>query len=174
MLTNANPSGKLTDAAGGFIALRSALPPEQMIQTMRASVSEVDPLLALEQVQTMNEAIVNIEAPRRFNTSLITSFALGALLLVITGIYAVVAFSVSLQTGGNCHQDGAWSATGRHRSAGAHFRGKAGVSRLRTRSSRLSGFVAAGELISVQGECDGSADLPRRRRNHGADHAPRI
>ena len=99
MLTNANPSGKLTDAAGGFIALRSALPPEQMIQTMRASVSEVDPLLALEQVQTMNEAIVNIEAPRRFNTSLITSFALGALLLVITGIYAVVAFSVSLRTG---------------------------------------------------------------------------
>ncbi len=98
-LTNATASGKLTDAAGGFIVLRSALPPEQMIQTLRASIAEVDPLLALEQVQTMKEAIVNIEAPRRFNTSLITSFALGALLLVITGIYAVVAFSVSLRTG---------------------------------------------------------------------------
>jgi len=97
-LTNATPSGKLTGAAGGFIALRSALPPEQMIQTLRASVAEVDPLLALEQVQTMNEAIVNIEAPRRFNTSLISGFALGALLLVITGIYAVVAYSVSLRT----------------------------------------------------------------------------
>jgi putative ABC transport system permease protein len=98
-LTNATASGKLTDAAGGFIALRSALPPEQMIQTLRASVAEVDPLLALEQVQTMKEAIVNIEAPRRFNTRLITSLAIGALLLVITGIYAVVAFSVSLRTG---------------------------------------------------------------------------
>ncbi len=98
-LTNATASGKLTDAAGGFIALRSALPPEQMIQTLRASVAEIDPLLALEQVQTMKEAIVNIEAPRRFNTGLITSFAIGALLLVITGIYAVVAFSVSLRTG---------------------------------------------------------------------------
>jgi ABC-type antimicrobial peptide transport system permease subunit len=46
----------------------------------------------------MSEAIANIEAPRRFNTTLITSFALGALLLAITGIYAVVAFSVSLRT----------------------------------------------------------------------------
>jgi ABC-type antimicrobial peptide transport system permease subunit len=38
-----------------------------------------------------------VEAPRRFNTDLITSFALGALLLAVTGIYAVVAFSVSLR-----------------------------------------------------------------------------
>jgi ABC-type antimicrobial peptide transport system permease subunit len=55
-------------------------------------------LLALEQVQTMDEAIANVEAPRRFNTSLISAFALAALLLVVTGIYAVVAFSVSLRT----------------------------------------------------------------------------
>ncbi|MCU1251367.1 MAG: Macrolide-specific ABC-type efflux carrier [Edaphobacter sp.] len=36
--------------------------------------------------------------PRRFNTDLITTFAAGALLLAITGIYAVVAFSVSQRT----------------------------------------------------------------------------
>ena len=46
----------------------------------------------------MNDVISNVEAPRRFNTGLITAFALGALLLAITGIYAVVAFSVSLRT----------------------------------------------------------------------------
>jgi putative ABC transport system permease protein len=46
----------------------------------------------------MNDVISNVEAPRRFNTDLITAFALGALLLAITGIYAVVAFSVSLRT----------------------------------------------------------------------------
>jgi putative ABC transport system permease protein len=46
----------------------------------------------------MNEVISNVEAPRRFNTDLITAFAAGALLLAITGIYAVVAFSVSLRT----------------------------------------------------------------------------
>ena len=46
----------------------------------------------------MDDVISNVEAPRRFNTTLITAFALGALLLAITGIYAVVAFSVSLRT----------------------------------------------------------------------------
>jgi putative ABC transport system permease protein len=46
----------------------------------------------------MNDVISNVEAPRRFNTDLVTAFALGALLLAITGIYAVIAFSVSLRT----------------------------------------------------------------------------
>jgi len=46
----------------------------------------------------MSEVISNVEAPRRFNTDLITAFAMGALLLAVTGIYAVVAFSVSLRT----------------------------------------------------------------------------
>lgn len=91
-------TGKLTDPAGGYITLRSALPPEQMVHTLRSTVAEIDPLLALEQVQPMTEAIANVEAPRRFNTGLISAFALGALLLALTGIYAVVAFSASLRT----------------------------------------------------------------------------
>ena len=55
-------------------------------------------MLALQQVQPMDDAISSVEAPRRFNTDLITAFAVGALLLAVTGIYAVVAFSVSLRT----------------------------------------------------------------------------
>jgi putative ABC transport system permease protein len=46
----------------------------------------------------MTDAISNVEAPRRFNTQLITAFAIGALLLAVGGIYAVVAFSVSLRS----------------------------------------------------------------------------
>jgi predicted permease len=91
-------AGKLTDAAGAYITLRSALPSEQVAQTLRSAVAKVDPMLALQQVQAMEDAISNVEAPRRFNTDLITSFAAGALLLAITGIYAVVAFSVSMRT----------------------------------------------------------------------------
>jgi putative ABC transport system permease protein len=91
-------TGKLSNPTGGYIVLRSALPPEQMTQTLRASIAEIDPLLALQQVQPMDDVISNVEAPRRFNTDLITAFALGALLLAITGIYAVVAFSVSLRS----------------------------------------------------------------------------
>jgi putative ABC transport system permease protein len=97
IMEGAQSAAPLTDPQFGFITLRSALPPEQMMQTLRATVAEVDPALALDPVETMNDVISNIEAPRRFNTSLITAFAVGALLLSITGIYAVVAFSVSLR-----------------------------------------------------------------------------
>jgi predicted permease len=98
ILNGPEDTGALTGAATGYITLRSALPPEQMIQTLRSTIAEIDPLLALQQVQPMSDVISNVEAPRRFNTTLITAFAAVALLLSVTGIYAVVAFSVSLRT----------------------------------------------------------------------------
>ena len=91
-------AAELTGPAGGYITLRSALPPEHMTNILRSTVAAIDPMLALEQIQPMNDVISNVEAPRRFNTDLITGFAAGALLLAIIGIYAVVAFSVSLRT----------------------------------------------------------------------------
>jgi len=97
-LYGSESSGKLSKAAGGYITLRSALPPEEMTQTLRSAVAAVDPLLALQQMRTMNDVISTTEAPRRFNTDLIAAFAIGALLLAITGIYAVVAFSASQRT----------------------------------------------------------------------------
>ena len=69
-----------------------------MIQALRSTITEIDPLLALQEVRPLTDAISQIEMPRRFNTDLITAFAVGALLLAITGIYAVMAFSVSQRT----------------------------------------------------------------------------
>jgi ABC-type antimicrobial peptide transport system permease subunit len=83
---------------GGYIMLRSALPPEQMTNALRSTVASLDPLLALQQMQTMDEALSSTEAPRRFNTSIITAFAMGALLLATIGVYAVIAFSVSMRS----------------------------------------------------------------------------
>jgi predicted permease len=91
-------SGKLSNPSGGCILVRSALPPEQITQTVRSAIAEIDPLLALQHVQPMDAVMASVESPRRFNTDLITAFALAALLLALTGIYAVVAFSVSLRT----------------------------------------------------------------------------
>ena len=80
---------------GGFITLRSALPPEQMKNALRATVRSIDPQLPLTQVQAMEQAVSQTEAPRRFNTVLIGSFAFAAVLLAILGIYSVIAFSVA-------------------------------------------------------------------------------
>jgi predicted permease len=79
----------------GFIVARSALPPDQMENTMSRVVRELDPQLPLSQVQTMDEVVAQSEGPRRFNTAVVTSFALAAVLLAGLGIYSIVAFSVA-------------------------------------------------------------------------------
>jgi putative ABC transport system permease protein len=95
VLADSNLTEQLTSRDGGFIVLRSSLPPQEMARVLRGTFAEVDPLLALQEVRPMIDVMAHVEAPRRFNTDLIAAFAIGALLLAVTGIYAVVAFSVS-------------------------------------------------------------------------------
>jgi putative ABC transport system permease protein len=97
ILYGTDPSADLVNPAGGFLVARSTLPADQIIGTVRETVAGIDPLLPLEQVQSMSDVMSDVEAPRRFNTDLITVFAFGALVLALTGIYAVVAFSISVR-----------------------------------------------------------------------------
>jgi ABC-type antimicrobial peptide transport system permease subunit len=83
--------------ADGWIVLRTRVAPEQMEDSLRATVRKIDSQLPLYQMQTMEDAISKSEAPRRFNTVLISSFAIAAVLLSVLGIYGVIAFSVALR-----------------------------------------------------------------------------
>jgi predicted permease len=80
---------------GGFIALRTAIPPGQMENALRAIVRSIDPQLPLTQVQTMAQTLSHSEAPRRFNTVILSAFATAAVLLAVLGVYSVIAFSVA-------------------------------------------------------------------------------
>jgi putative ABC transport system permease protein len=86
------------DAQGGSIVLRTALPPEQMIRALRATVHSIDPQLPLTHVQSMEQTISSSEAPRRFDTVLISGFAAAAVLLAFLGIYSVIAFTAGMRT----------------------------------------------------------------------------
>ena len=94
------PLANLADINGnsGYVALRTTLPPEQLENSMRATFASLDPQLALAQIQTMEQAVSDSEAPRRFHTAVITAFAVGAVFLAVLGIYSVVAFSVALRS----------------------------------------------------------------------------
>jgi putative ABC transport system permease protein len=81
----------------GNILLRTRMEPEQMENALRAAVHQIDPQLPLYHVQTMEHAIDSSEAPRRFNTVLISCFALVAVLLSVLGIYSIIAFTVALR-----------------------------------------------------------------------------
>lgn len=82
---------------GGYIVLRTTGQPDLMANSLRAAVRSVDPQLALTQIQSLEQAVSDSEAPRRFNTGIITAFALAAVFLAALGIYSVVAFSAALR-----------------------------------------------------------------------------
>jgi predicted permease len=82
---------------GGYIALRASIEPRQMVNALRATVRSIDPQLPLTQVQSMEQAVSDSEAPRRFNTGVISAFAIAAVLLAALGIYSVIAFSAALR-----------------------------------------------------------------------------
>jgi putative ABC transport system permease protein len=91
------PPGMLTGNAGSIV-LRGQQPPEQMADSLRAVVRSVDPQLPLTQVESMDRVVSEGQAPRRFNTALVSAFAGAAVLLALLGIYSVIAFSTALRT----------------------------------------------------------------------------
>ncbi len=89
-------AGELTGTYG-YIVLHTDTPPEQLENSLRAAVRSIDPQLPLTEMQTMEHVISDSEAPRLFNTVLISAFAMIALLLAVLGIYSVIAFSIALR-----------------------------------------------------------------------------
>lgn len=91
------PEGTL-EGDSGAILMRAGLPPEQMENALRTTVREIDARLPLTQVESMQKVVEEGEAPRRFNTIVISAFAGAAVLLALLGIYSVIAFSAALRT----------------------------------------------------------------------------
>ncbi|MFZ1156183.1 MAG: ABC transporter permease, partial [Candidatus Sulfotelmatobacter sp.] len=91
------PPGMLT-GRGGSIVVRGQLPPEEMANSLLAVVHSLDPQLPLTQVESMDRVVSEGQAPRRFNTALISAFAGAAILLALLGVYSVIAFSTALRT----------------------------------------------------------------------------
>jgi predicted permease len=82
----------------GSVVLRGQLPPDQMADSLRATVHSIDPQLPLTHVESMEQVVAEGQASRRFTTVLISSFAAAAVLLALLGIYSVIAFSAAMRT----------------------------------------------------------------------------
>jgi ABC-type antimicrobial peptide transport system permease subunit len=78
--------------------IRGQLPAAQMGEALRGAARSIDPQLPLTQVESMEQVVAEGEAPRRFNTALISCFAGAAVLLALMGIYSVIAFSAAMRT----------------------------------------------------------------------------
>ena len=82
-------------AANMFWIVRTTSNPMSLATSLTREVRRLDPEVAASQIRPMDDYLSDAVAPRRFSLALMTAFALAALGLAITGIDAVVAYSVS-------------------------------------------------------------------------------
>jgi putative ABC transport system permease protein len=78
-----------------FWIVRTADDPMNVATGLARAVHRIDAEVAASQIQPMDHYLSDAVAPRRFSLSLMAAFAVAALALAITGIYAVVLYSVS-------------------------------------------------------------------------------
>jgi putative ABC transport system permease protein len=82
-------------AANMFWIARTTGDPMNLATSLAREVRRTDPEVVASQIRPMDHYLSDAVAPRRFSLSLMAAFALAALALAVTGIYAVVMYSVS-------------------------------------------------------------------------------
>jgi putative ABC transport system permease protein len=78
-----------------YLVVRGAGEPNSIASTVRDRVRQVDHLLPLGTVRTMNDLIADTVQSTRFALSLVASFGVLAILLAGSGVYAVTSFEVA-------------------------------------------------------------------------------
>jgi len=83
--------------AGRWV-LRTSGDPNRLVQPMRQAVKDLDPLLAISEVQPMSVLVERAKGPTRFALVLIGIFAFIAVVLATVGLYGVLSSVVRQRT----------------------------------------------------------------------------
>jgi len=81
-----------------YVAVRTRVAPDAMVSTLRRTIRNIDPRLALADVHVMRELVSEAAARRRFQTTLLTAFGVIALALAAVGLFGLMSYTVRQRT----------------------------------------------------------------------------
>jgi len=78
----------------GYVLLRSTGDAASIVRGVRQDVNELDPMIPVAKVRTMDDVVAAAQSQPRFLTLLLALFSGVALIIATVGIYGVIAYSV--------------------------------------------------------------------------------
>jgi putative ABC transport system permease protein len=80
------------------LLVRTSIDAESLTQTVRRAVREIDPLIPVYDVLTLEQRLRREEASQRLNATVVGLYSVLALLLALLGLYGMLAYSVVQRT----------------------------------------------------------------------------
>jgi predicted permease len=86
---------KQTGLSGGYLVVKTSSEPAALTAAITGEINSVEPAAVVWDVKTMDQRVYDSMARQRFAATMLSAFAVFALLLTTVGVYGVISYLVS-------------------------------------------------------------------------------